>query len=137
MKTSFKVLTYGLSTLLAVGLVFISSCSKDGDDPKPQVSSISFDVTELTVNGADGEIEIEIVLDKPAAEDFTLEYELSGTAREKEDNPDPQTGAYDYEIAENLGEIDFEEGDESATIVVALYSDPSVERYSSTTNTCT
>jgi hypothetical protein len=137
MKTSFKAFTYGLSTLMAVGLVFISSCSKDKDDPEPQVSSISFNVTELTINEADGEIEIEIVLDKPAAEDFTLEYELGGTAREKEDNPDPQTGAYDYEIVENLGEVEFEKGDESATIVLAVYSDPAVEGYVQANNACT
>jgi hypothetical protein len=134
MKTSFKAFTYGLSTLLAVGLVFISSCSKDKDDPEPEVATLSFEVSEMTVNEADGEIEIKLVLDRPAPEDFKVEYELDGNMRDPE-NADAN-GRYDFEIlADEVGEVEFEKGDESATITIALIQDPYLEGYTDE-NTC-
>lgn len=136
MKKSLNAITYGLSMVVAAGMVFMSSCSKDGDDPEPEpeIATLSFEVTELTVNEADGEVEIELVLDKPAPEGFTVEYDVSGSAREKIVNP--LNGVYDYEIidgptvAGGSGEVEFEEGDESAVIVLKFYSDFSFESLS-------
>jgi hypothetical protein len=127
MKKSLNAITYGLSMVLAAGTVFLSSCSKDdGKDPEPENATLSFEVTELTVNEADGEVEITLSLDNPAPEDFTVEYEVSGTAREKVTNP-TSGGAYDYEIVGGPGELDFDEGDETATITLKMYSDFSLE----------
>jgi hypothetical protein len=126
MKKSFTAITYGLSMVLAAGTTFLASCSKDKEDPEPEISTLSFKVTEMTVNEADGDVEVELVLDNPAPEGFTVEYSLGGTAREKVTNPSTN-GAYDYEIKENLGEVDFEEGDLSAKIVLTFYSDFNLE----------
>ena len=90
------------------------SC-KDEDAP-PVPSKLSFAETSITVNEADGMIEIELVLDKPALEDFSVDYVVGGTAEE----------VYDFNILEDLsdyGEVDFNKGETSAVIQIELLSD--------------
>jgi len=111
-----------LSSFSALALlVFVSSCKDDEEPPK---AKISFAEESITVNEADGTIEIEIVLDRPAEEDFTIEYELDGTAQDlaTATNASPP----DYEVLEDLndyGEVEIEKGETSGIIEIDLWSD--------------
>src|SRR5688500_10969260 len=94
-----------LAILIAFG-IGLSSCKKD--DPEPVVApKLSFSSPTTEVKESDGVIEIEVVLDKPAATDITVEYSLDGTA------VDPETAgqnqAPDYEVLTERGEIEIEQ----------------------------
>jgi hypothetical protein len=116
-----------LSSLLALALLVcvLSSC-KDDEEPAP--AQLSFASAALTVNEDDDLIEIEVVLDKPAAEDFTVEYELDGDAIDAATvgTDDPS----DYEINEDendYGEIEIAQGETSGKIQIQLFSDFDIE----------
>jgi hypothetical protein len=100
--------------LFASVLLFVPSC-KD-DEPAPP-GEISFTESEITVKESDGIIEVEITLSKPAKEDITIEYELSGTAI------DVISGGFDYEILSDYLEVEIEEGETTGIIEIELYSD--------------
>lgn len=109
-----KYLQISLSVSLLVGLLMVVSCKDDDVPPTP--GELSFAITNITVNEADDIIEIEVTLDKPALEDFTVDYEVDGTATEQ----------FDFEILEDLndyGEIDFDKGETTGIIQIQLYSD--------------
>src|SRR6187431_1793812 len=100
------------SALFLSGLVLaffgltISSCK---DDPEPYVKpKLSFAESSMTVDEADGVIEVEVTLDKPADEDITITYELGGTARDKV--AAGTTLPYDYEIISDYLEIEIDKG---------------------------
>lgn len=118
MRKSFILL---LSLAVVIGFsVGLSSCKKD--DPEPVVApKLSFSSPTLTVKESDGVIEIEVILDKPAPKDITVEYSLDGTA------VDPETAAQneasDYEILTERGEIEIDEGETSGIIEIQLNSD--------------
>jgi hypothetical protein len=108
----------------AVGCV-TSSCNKDDDEP-PVKPKLSFAATTMTVNEADGIIEVEVKLDKEASEDITIEYELDGSAIERSTVAANQ--AYDYEdLSDNAGELEIQAGETSGIIELQLNSDPFIE----------
>ena len=108
-----------LLVLLAFCVVF-SSCKEDEPFVKPK---LSFAVSTLTVNEADDIIEIEVVLDKPAPEDITIDYSLDGTALDKVTSGD----SYDYEILSDYLEIQIDKGETTGIIEIQLYSDLEIE----------
>lgn len=121
MKTYRTFLIISVFTLTVFGLLF-SSCKEDEPPAKPK---LSFDKSSLTVNEGDGEIEIKIKLDKGAFEDFTIAYELTGTAVDKV--AAGTTKAYDYEITSDYLETEIVKGDSIGFIKIKLYSDLSIE----------
>lgn len=117
-----KYLQIGLAASFLIGLLTLVACK---DDEPPTPSELSFAVSSMTVNEADDILEIEIVLDKPALEDFTVEYELEGTAQDEETESD-ETPSADYYIIDDendYGEVDFEKGQSVGIIKIQLYSD--------------
>lgn len=108
-----------LSLFVVMG--FLSSCKDDEPVAPPE---LSFSESAITVNEADGIIEIEIVLDKPAKEDITIEYSLDGTAIDK---VSAGSSAFDYEIISDYLEVDINEGETSGIIEIQLLSDYSLE----------
>jgi hypothetical protein len=133
MKKFTSIFLYSCTAMAIVLSIGLSSCGDDDKEPeaKPQ---LSFTVTEKTVNEADGTVEFEVSLDKAATEDFTIEYEWSGTAYEKT-TPNPNTGAYDYEIlGGSAGELEIPEGETTGTIEIKFYSDFALELTAETIN---
>jgi hypothetical protein len=122
MKKFTSIFLYSCTAMAIVLNIGLSSCGSDDDKEPEAKAQLSFSVAEKTVNEADGTVEIEVTLDKAAPEDFTIEYEWSGTAYEKA-SPHPTTGAYDYEILEDAGELEMEEGETTAIIQIKFYSD--------------
>ena len=107
-----------LSAGLMGGLLLTTSCE---DDP-PVKPKLSFAESSITVNEADGVIEIQVVLDRPALEDFTIDYELGGTATDNEVDPD----FADYVVVEDendYGEVNIAKGETVGVIQIELYSD--------------
>jgi hypothetical protein len=102
--------------------MLIASCG--GDDPPP-AANLSFSESSVTYNEADEMIEVEVTLDRPATEDITIDYELSGTAQD-EATASQLTDYPDYYIIEDLsdyGEIEIEKGETTGVIQIQLYSD--------------
>ncbi len=121
MKTYRTSLIMCAFTMSVVSLLF-SSCKEDEPPAKPK---LSFDKSSLTVNEGDGEIEIKLKLDKGAFEDFTIAYELTGTAVDKVSAG--TTKAYDYEISSDYLETEIDKDDSIGIIKIKLYSDLSIE----------
>jgi hypothetical protein len=121
MKTYRTLLIISAFTLTAFSLLF-SSCKEDEPPAKPK---LSFDKSSLTVNESDGEIEIKLKLDKGAFEDFTIAYELTGTAVDKVSAG--TTKAYDYEITSDYLETEIVKDDSIGIIKIKLYSDLTIE----------
>jgi hypothetical protein len=127
MKKFTSIFLYSCTAMVIVLSIGLSSCGSDDDKEPEAKAQLPFTVTEKTVNEADGTVEFEVSLDKPAAEDFTIEYEWSGTAYEKT-TPHPTTGAYDYEIlGGSAGELEIPEGETTGTIEIKFYSDRALE----------
>lgn len=108
--------------LFSLMMLVIPSC-KD-DEPAPP-AKLSFAESEITVSEEDGIIEIEIVLDKAAKEDITVEYTLAGSAIDlitagTQYSPD-------YEILGEYLEIEIEEGETTGVIEIELYGDYYIE----------
>ena len=109
------------SCLLAL-LAIATACSKD-DDKAPSKPTISFDSESITVNEADGLVEIELTLTKALKEDVTIEFEISGTAQDLATETD-DTDAADYGIdTEDYAEVELEAGETTVTIPIYLFSD--------------
>jgi hypothetical protein len=118
MKKSIIILS-----ALIVGFVLLplSSCKDDGPPPK---AKISFAESTMTVNEADGTIEIEVVLDKPATENTNIEYEVNGTAQDFETAT--QNNPPDFQILQDIsdyGEVDIAKGETSGIIEIEMFSD--------------
>jgi hypothetical protein len=118
------------STLFLSGLVLsffavaISACSDDeGPAAKPQ---ISFSESSMTVSEASGTFEVEVELDKPASEDITITYKLTGSAIDQVTG-DANDISSDYEILSDYLEVDIEKGETTGIIEIGLYSDFSWE----------
>lgn len=109
-------------SLSAFCLMF-SSC-KDDDEPaaKPQ---LSFASTTLTVKESDGTVEVQVVLDKAASEDITIEYSLSGTALD--DITAGTSAPSDYEVLSEYGEVEIAAGETTGIIELDIYSDSDYE----------
>src|SRR5688572_25391549 len=94
-------------TVLGIGL---SSCKDDEPFVKP---NLSVNTEALTVGEGAGTVEVEIVLDRAAPSDITIEYDLAGKA----------LSPADYSIVGTEGEIDIAKGQTSAVIEITLVND--------------
>jgi hypothetical protein len=116
-----SALLVSATILLGFGL-FVSSCD---DDEPPVPPKLSFAVSTLTAKESDANLIIEVVLDKPASEDITIEYSLDGSAL------DVVTAAgaapADYEVIGDYGEVEIEKGETTGTIELDLFSDSDLE----------
>lgn len=87
---------------------------------------LSFVNPDLTVNEADGVLEVQLVLDKPAPRDLTFSYELSGSATDSitawnnKVNPD-------YYVNGTSGQFQIRAGETTGLIDLRVYSDLLVE----------
>jgi hypothetical protein len=123
MKKNFQLMS-SIALLVSLGL-FLASCGPDDEKPAAK-PVISFAESEATINEADGTIQIEVTLDKPAPERIIIDYDLEGTAYEKTD-PNPNTGSYDYEVLTDLGEVKINKGETTGIIEIKFYSDGFIE----------
>lgn len=108
------------SVLSSMGLV--TSCKDDEPYVPPK---LSFSSAEITAKESDEVINVEIVLDKPASEDITIDFSLSGTA--KDDVSAGSSAPADYEIDGDYGSIELAKGETTATIKIVPYSDTDIE----------
>ena len=108
---------------LALFSLGLSSCKSDEPFVKPK---LSFSKSTQATNEANGTIDVTVRLDKATTENFTVSYELKGTAVDKVAASTVNSN-YDYEIASDYLEVKFNVGDTSAIIKVKLYSDFSFE----------
>jgi len=107
----YALLALSLATI--VGLVGLSSCSKD--DPAPPITA-SFSKTTATATEADGSVSVDVVLDRATSEDLVVEYTLSGTATE----------GTDYNI-DDSGEVEIKKGQSKGTINIDITDDKAFE----------
>lgn len=104
----FTLSIFSVCALIVLGL---SSC-KDDDEPfvKPKLSVAT---ETVTISEGGGTAEVEVVLDKAAPTDITVEYSLGGTA----------VSPADYSIVGTEGEVDIPQGQTSATIEITIVND--------------
>ena len=94
-----------LSALTLGSFVFVlTSCDDDEPPAKPK---LSFNAPTLTAKESDANLQIQVVLDKAASEDITIEYSLAGTAK---DDVTAGNAPADYEVIGDYGEVEIEEG---------------------------
>lgn len=93
--------------VLTIGL---SSCKDDEPFVKPNLSVAS---ATLTVGEAAGTLQVEVILDKGAPQDITIEYGLGGSA----------LSPADYTVVGNEGEVDIAKGATSGIIQLQIVSD--------------
>jgi hypothetical protein len=133
---------FGGIVLLALIPLFLGSCGGD----ETQVSGITFEVAEMTVNESDGSLTsfhpdllssatgkdytITIILDRKLSQAVVLNYSLTGSAS----RINPAGGAVnDFSIKEGLNtivgsdKITIEKGAEEATVIVTVFEDFSFE----------
>jgi hypothetical protein len=113
--------------LISVMSIGLSSCKKDEDEPEPVVNAkLSFSTDEMTVNEADGIIEIELKLDKPAEESFTVELSLDGDAVDEASVGENEN--FDFSVlGDDYLEVEFEKGATTAILELEMASDLAVE----------
>jgi hypothetical protein len=123
-RTVMRKYSVLLLSVLALGsfVVVLSSCDDDEPAPPPQ---LSFAVTELTAKESDANLQIQVVLDKPASEDINIEYSIAGTA--KDDVSAGTTVPADYEVVTDYLELEIPEGETTGIIELDLYSDSDYE----------
>lgn len=117
----YSILFLSALTLSIFSIMF-SSCKDDEPPAKPQ---LSFASATLTVKESDDNIEIQVVLDKAASQDITIDYDLSGTALD--DITAGTTASADYEIVGDYGEVEILKGETTGIIELDLYSDGEFE----------
>lgn len=103
--------------LFSTGMI-ISSCDKDEPYVKPK---LSFAATTLTAKESDANLEIQVVLDKEAPDDITIDFTLSGTA--VDDVTAGTTQPSDYEVVSDYGTVQILKGETTGIIELDLYSD--------------
>lgn len=135
--------------LAVASLSFLSSCKDDEETP---IAGISFEIDEQEVNESNGTptsfhpdytrfqgvgtpIEVKIILDRPAAEDIVVKYDLDGSATNV--NPpdvNNQVLVNDFSISAGAGisnidddEFTIEKGASEAIIIVTLFEDGTFE----------
>ncbi len=116
-----SALLVSVTILLGFGL-FVSSCD---DDEPPVPPNLSFALKTLTAIESDANLLIEVVLDKPASEDITIDYSLGGTAID--DVTAGNTADPDYEIVGEYLEVEIKKGETKGIIEIDLYSDGLLE----------
>src|SRR5688572_1895500 len=96
----FTLLIGSLCALIVLG-IGLSSCKDDEPFVRPK---LSVNTETLTVAEGAGTATIEVVLDRAAPTDITVEYSLGGTAQ----------SPADYSITGTQGEFDIAQGETSA-----------------------
>jgi hypothetical protein len=105
----FTLLIGSLCALIVLG-IGLSSCKDDEPFVKPNLS-VNTDALEVNENA--GTVEVEIVLDRPAPSNITVEYDLAGTA----------ISPADYSIVGKEGEVEIAQGQTSAVIKLTIVND--------------
>ena len=117
-----KIVRLIFSAGLQASLLLTTSCE---DDP-PVNPKLSFAASSITVNEAEGIIEVEVVLDRPAFEDFTIDYEISNSSTAQDAETATDISPPDFLVLEDLndyGEIEIEKGETSGLIQIEIWSD--------------
>lgn len=118
-----KIGFYGVSLMMIMALgVFLPSCKEDEPPAKPK---LSFGEKNMTFKESDGEVEIEITLDKPASQDIEIDYSISGTANEqvKVGNTDVP----DYAITSDYLKVQIDAGETKGIIKLEFFNDIALE----------
>jgi len=118
-----KIGFYGISLVITMALgVALPSCKEDEPPAKPK---LSFAEKNITFKESDGEVEVEITLDKPASQDIEIDYSISGTANEevKVGNTDVP----DYKISSDYLKVEIEAGETKGIIKLEFFSDLALE----------
>lgn len=113
---NYAALALSIPLLFGLGLG-LSSCK---DDEPPVPPKVSFAQSEMSVNEADGVMEVELKLDRPYGKDLSVEYKLAGTAN---DQAAVGTADADYEISGNPGVTVIESGQTTGVIEIEIYND--------------
>jgi hypothetical protein len=116
-----SALLVSATILLGFGL-FVSSCDDDQPPVKPK---LSFATATLSAKESDANLLIEVVIDKPASEDITIEYSLAGTALDEVTAAG--TAPADYEVISDYGEVEIKKGETKGIIELDLFSDADLE----------
>jgi hypothetical protein len=117
------LLLLSLSAVIVAG-VGLSSCKDDDDEPTKYQLTFK-QATSTTVEDA-GDIEVELNLDKPAPEDITIKYKLTGTAYDAERAEEEETYS-DFVVDGEYEEVEIQKGETSGAIKLKLYSDDFLE----------
>jgi len=114
------------TTFLIVMAMFsleLTSCKDDEPFVKPK---LSFAQKTLTVNEADGTIEVELILDKAYSEDITISYKLDGDAFD-DVRADVEDELADYEVIGEYEKVTIEKGETKGIIELRLLADFIIE----------
>jgi len=114
------------TTFLIVMAMFsleLTSCKDDEPFVKPK---LSFAQKTLTVNEADGTIEVELILDKAYSEDITISYKLDGDAFD-DVRADVEDELADYEVVGEYEKVIIEKGETKGIIELRLLADFIIE----------
>lgn len=118
-----KFYTSLLSLVLLGAFGFaVTSCKDD----EPEKFNLTFTSATGTAKESDENILIELTLDKPAPEDITVKFQLSGTALD-DVRADAENDYADYEVDGDYDEIEIAQGETTATITLIPYSDDELE----------
>ncbi len=112
-------------TLLVVMAVFsleLTSCKDD----EPEKFTLKVSNPTQAAKESDFSIEIEISLDKPAPEDITVKFKLTGTAYD-DVRAQAENEYADFEVDGDYDKIVIAKGETSATIKLTPYSDSDLE----------
>lgn len=117
---NIAALILSIALLVAAGFG-LSSCK---DDDPPVRPKLSFAETSITVNEDDGNLEVELVLDKPHSKDLRIEFSLGGTAS---DQDKVGTAGADYEVVGDHDVVEIPAGETSGIIELEIYPDAEFE----------
>jgi len=114
---------FGVSLLLVIALsVMLPSCKEDEPFVKPK---LSFSQKTLTLKESDGEVEIEVAIDKAYSKDIEIDYSIAGTAGEEVKVGN--TANPDYKIISDYLKVEIKAGETKGIIKLELFSDFEIE----------
>lgn len=108
--------------MLALLCVYLPSCKEDEPPAKPK---LSFAEKNMTFKESDGEVEIELILDKAATQDIEIDYSISGTAGEEVKVGN--NGIPDYKITTDYLKVQIDAGETKGVIKLEFFSDLALE----------
>jgi len=114
---------FGVSLLLLIALsVMLPSCKEDEPFVKPK---LSFSQKTLTFKESDGEVEIEVAIDKAYSKDIEIDYSIAGTAGEEVKVGN--TANPDYKITSDYLKVEIKAGETKGIIKLEFFSDFEIE----------
>src|SRR5690349_20023310 len=111
------------SVMFAVALT-ISACKDDEPFVTPK---LGFSPTSMSVDESDGPIEVVVTLDKAYKEDITIDYEISTAGTAVDEIEAGSSGAEDYRIDSDYGEVTIAAGETTGILDITLLSDTQLE----------